>query len=369
MNKYKIFLITILLSLLFSFNLWAQEYRLVAEELYSFGKAFFKEARYVEAKHEFEKCLLVNPGHVLAKRLLGLCEKKIAPEKKKIMLLVLEEAEKKIKPKLEARLKTTPRKQEPPRAPSQRVNWTLKQGTWQLKQGEFYGETYNKYYWHNKEFDGDGNKNSWAYNGEYYEIRTEYKLEYGLTDRYTLLLYPVFKRVNWKDDNQDITRTGYVEIWPGVQYLLFDKPFFGWLRGRVKFPANYREGADVTAALGTHQIDTELKLLTAQPWPELPGYTKFELGFKARNEEPANAILYFSQLGYNLRENLLLELTLDGQESLAQTGGINEDWIKYTVGPIIKVGLFNIKFGYGNTFAGKNTSAAEEVYLSAYTWW
>jgi hypothetical protein len=181
------------------------------------------------------------------------------------------------------------------------------------------------------------------------------------------MLYTVAKEAHWKDDFKSCTRKGFVEMWPGVKYLLFDDPFFCWLRLRAKFPLHYSEEA--TPALEKHQIDGEFKILTAQPWLKLPGYTKFELGFKGRNEEPTNEIIYFTQLGYNLTKNLILELALDGQEGLAQTGGLDEDWIKATFGPIFKVGFLNIKLGYGNTFAGKNTSAAQEVYSSIYTFW
>lgn len=341
MNRYKIFIL-IAAGLLFTSKVLAQEYTLAAETLYSFGQAFIKQERYPEAKQELQKCLMLNAQHKQAKKLLELCDQRLARKREEAIEKTL-----------------TPLKQKSP--------WGLKQGTWYLEKSEFYGELYTKYYWNNHKFDDNGKKKRWDYDGKGDEITTELKLEYGLTDKYTLMLYTVAKEAHWKDSFKSCTTRGFTEMWPGVKYLLSEKPFISYLRLRTKFPFDYSEEA--VPALGKHQIDGEVKICTAQPWPKLPGYTKFELGFKARNEEPANEIIYFSQLAYNLTDNLIMELSLDGQEGLASTGGVDEDWLKYTVGPILKFGLLNIKFGYGNTFAGKNTSAADEVYLSVYTWW
>ena len=380
--------------LILASRLYAEEYRQSAEVLFSFGEAYLKENRYGDAKTELRKCLMLNPNHQGAKQILQQLEEKTAkseekivkreekpvkPEEEPVKFTKNESREKAIKLALEEAKKRTlgekvlekesppitPAKEKTPILPSERVAWALKQGTWQLKQGDFYGELYSKYYWHKDKFDDKGNKKNWDYEGKYNEIRTELKLEYGLSDKYTLMLYTVAKEAHWKDSLKSSTRKGFVEMWPGIKYLLFDDPFLCWLRLRTKFPLHYSEEA--VPAIGTHQIDEEIKLLTAQPWPKLPGYTKFELGFKARAEEPSNEIIYFTQLGYDLIENIILELTLEGQKGVG--GGIQEDWIKGTFGPIFKVGLLNIKFGYGNTFAGKNTSAADEVYLSVYTFW
>ncbi len=273
------------------------------------------------------------------------------------MLLALEQAQKNIKPQTEQETL------EPP----------IQKGAWTLKKGKFYSELYTKYYWHNHKFDDNGKKVRWAYDGKGNEIRTELKFEYGLTDKYTLMLYAVAKEAHWKDSDKSCTRKGFVEMWPGVKYLLFTDPFIGALQFRMKFPFDYSEEA--VPALGTHQIDGEIKFLTAQPWPKLPGYTKFELGFRARNEEPPNEIPYFSELGYNLTPKIILKTTLDGNEGLAQTGGTDEDWLKYTVGPIFKIkdtlnqDILNIEFGFGHTFYGKNTSAAKEVFITLSNEW
>ena len=276
------------------------------------------------------------------------------------MLAALDGLEKNIKPQPEAKANVhEENKFLPP---------PIQTGAWGFKKGSLYTEIYTKYYWSTYQFDARGHKKRWAYGGRYSEIRSELKLEYGLTDRYTLMLYAPYKEAHWKDDFQKRTQKGLVEIWPGVKYLLFLEPFSCALQARAKLPLDYSEEA--VPALGKHQIDAEFKILTGQIWPRMPGYTKLEFGFRGRKEEPANEIPYFFELGYNLNPRLILKATIDGQKGLAHRGQIVEDWVKGTFGPIIKISdAFNLEFGYGKTFAGKNTSLAQEVYLSASSVW
>lgn len=358
MNGYKIFFIIILLSFFLIPNLLAQDYSTAVETLFDFGKTFLQQKRYAEAKHEFEKCLLLNPQHSQAKNLLELCKKKMMPEKDRVMLLALEETEKKVKPKPESRTPVALEKESlaPP----------IQKGAWTLKKGETYAELFSKYYWHNSQFTNERKEKKWDYDGKGDEIMTELKLEYGLTDTDTLLFYTVAKEAHWKDSFKSSTRKGFTQVEPGIKHLLFSEPFICTLQFKTKFPLHYSEQA--TPALSKHQIDGEIKILTAQPWPKLPGYTKFETGFRLRAEEPSNEIPYFFEFGYNLTPNLIFKTTLDGQSAVG--GGTKEDWTKYTIGPIIKIGeLFNIQFGFGHTFTGRNTSAAKEVFTSLSRQW
>lgn len=370
MKTYKICLIIILASLIFTPLLPAKEYDLAAEGLCSFGKAFLKQQRYAEARHEFQKCLIINPQHNEARSLLRLCERKITPAKDRAILLALDNLEKKSKAET---LVITPQKKEPPQTQPKEISQEeeslappVQKGAWTLKKGQTYVELFTKYYWNNSQFNNGREKERWNFGGKYKEIMSQLKLEYGLTDTETILLYTTAKEANWKDDFNDSTRKGFTQIEPGIKHLIFTDPFIGTLQLKAKLPLHYSEEA--VPALGKHQIDGEIKFLTAQPWPKLPGYTKFELGFRYRAEEPSNEIPYFFEFGYNLFPSLILKTTLDGQTAVG--GGSKEDWLKYTVGPIFKIGdLFNIEFGYGNTFTGRNTSAAQEVFTTLSRQW
>ncbi len=105
MKTYRIFLVIIVASFLFTPLLCAKEHDLAAEALFSFGKAFLMQQRYTEAKQEFYKCLMLNPQHKKAQSLLELCERKMASGKDMAILLALEAIEK--KSKAEAPVKIT----------------------------------------------------------------------------------------------------------------------------------------------------------------------------------------------------------------------------------------------------------------------
>ena len=249
---------------------------------------------------------------------------------------------------------------------SERGAWGLRQGVWFLKKGESYAEIYSKYYWHNRQFDSNGDKHRWGYGGKGHEKETELKLEHGLTDKHTLMVSFNFKDAYWEDDYKKSATSGFVYARPGLKYLLFEKPYLAYLQLKVKLPFGFDEHE--TPSIGTHQIDAEIKLMTAQSWPKLHGYTKLEFGFRERYEEPTNEIPYFAQFAYNISDNILLELSLDGQEGLGEAGKVAEDWAKFTIGPVFRIGLLNLKFGYGITLFGKNTTAAEEFYSAIYGW-
>jgi len=376
MNKRIILLIIVSLSLVFTSLVFAKDYDLSSEELFAFGQALFKQERYPEAKAELEKCLLLNPKNTQAKDLLDLCTTKIAPDKEQAMLLALENVEK------ESSSPAAPVSKEPEKPAKQERNILgeqqelteeeeslappIQKGAWTLKKGQLYTEIYTQYFWDNAQFTNGREKERWAYNGKYKEIMSQLKLEYGLTDWDTILLYTTAKQATWKDEFNTSTRKAFTRIEPGIKHLLFAQPFIGTLQLKAKIPLNYN--AQATPSLDSHQIDIETRFLTAQPWPKLPGYTKFEVGFTYRAEEPSNEIPYYFEFGYNLRPYFILKASLDGKTAIG--AGTKEDWLVYTVGPIFKIGdLFNIEFGYGDTFAGRNTSVGKKIFSAISRQW
>ncbi|MDD4953480.1 MAG: hypothetical protein PHG40_01070 [Candidatus Omnitrophica bacterium] len=361
MKKIKVFLIFIALSAIPLLSCLAGEPGAAAEALFDSGRKFFREQRYSDAQLEFKKCLLADPGYQKAKFYLGLCEERMNFRRNEAMRLAMDNIKDKTQASSETQT-TDVTDQENSIAPS------VGKGAWTLKKGEMYAELYSKYYWHNRHFNDERHSERWDYQGKGNEIRQELKLEYGYDDRLTMLLYTVYKQAHWKDSFNKGNVKGFEEIWPGVKYNIFQKPFILTMQGKMKFPFDYDE--HTTPALGTHQIDGELKILTAQPWNKIKSYTKVEFGYRWRAEEPSNEIPYYFEFGYNPKRWLVLKTSLDCNESLANTGGTNEDWMKYTIGPIFKFkGLGSIELGFGHTFFGKNTSAAKEFFSSISTQW
>jgi len=297
--------------------------------------------------------------------------KGLSPQREKAMLAALKKAE-----VVTAKSEKTPpptkptppleekAAQEKPTAPKE-IPPTEK-GAWTVPKGQLYTEIYNKFYWHHNQFDDRGKRVCWNFDGKYNEIRSELKLEYGLTDNFSLLFSTPYKEAHWKDDFASYTRKGIVEYWAGAKYKLFDNPFIFSIQTRGKFPADYNEN-DVPS-LGSTTTDAEIRLLSGKSlYPLINGYVKAETGFKARNSIQANEIPYFGEFGYNLFSNLILKTTLDGIKGVRHTGRI-EDYSVWTASLIFKLPhSSSVELGYGSTFAGKNTSAADEVILSLAT--
>lgn len=372
MKKFTISLSALLLTFLISFPAYSQS-NLPSEISFAFGKTLYSQNNYSGAKIELQNCLKINQGHVQAKKLLRLCEEKIKEgEKDRAMQLTLNNAEEEALLKQKAlenktRLKQTPGGETELTAEELSLEPPTEKGAWTLKKGQLYMEMYTKYFWNNAQFNNDRKKQRWDYNGKSNEIRAEYKLEYGLIDQCTLLLNTVAKDARWKDDFNSYSKRGFTEIWPGIKYLIFTKPFICSLQAKAKFPFDYDE--HTTPSLGPRTIDGEFKILTAQPWPKLPGYTKLEVGFRGRTQKPANELPYYFELGYNLTPKIIFKTTIDGFKGVDGTGDI-ESLTKYTGSWIIKLtDRFNIEFGYGDTFYGKNTSAGREIYTTISSLW
>ncbi|HTY45739.1 MAG TPA: hypothetical protein VMD52_07120 [Patescibacteria group bacterium] len=236
-------------------------------------------------------------------------------------------------------------------------------GAWTVPGGKLYCELYNKYYWHHAQFDDDGHRVGWAYGGKYNETTTDLKLEYGLKDTTSLLLELPYKVAHWKDDFGRYTTRGLADWWTGVKYRLATEPLITSVQARVKIPGDYNKNA--IPALGRKQTDYELKLLFGKDLSRLiNGYAKLETGYRFRTHLPTDEIPYFLEFGYNLTKALILKTTLDGVKGIPGTGEIEEDYTKWTLGTIWKIKNYGIELGYGDTFMGKNTSAAQEMILS-----
>ncbi len=383
MNKLKILLLITLLALIFCPGLSAQEHSLAGEYLYKLGQTYFQQNRYADAEIELKKCLTLNPQHKGALELLQRIEGgPVKPAKgelrEKAMLLALEETEKKMEEtekkiplskKQEVIKKTIP--EEKTEVLAEEVSdkeFPFIGGAWGVPKGHYQLELYTKYYYHDSQFDSDGNKTRWGYGGKGSEIYTEFKIDYGFSDNVTLWAHIPFKEAYWKDDYAKRKTEGFADIWLGGKYRFLDNPMVLSLQLLGKFPAGYNENA--SPSLGKDQLDYEITLLSAKTFGPL--YLKADSGYRWRNEEPADTVPYFLELGYQAFDRILFKTSLDGVESLSRTGQV-EDYTKWTLSTLftLKRGLnphlstkdkLEFELGYGETFTGRNSSAASEIF-------
>ncbi|MEW5758269.1 MAG: hypothetical protein AB1755_02190 [Candidatus Omnitrophota bacterium] len=372
---------------------FAQESMLAANYLIQFGKTYYDQESYLEAKQEFERCLLADPNNRTAKEYLAKISAKLKQTSKitdkqanrlakqtsttiskrqaaiqeALNNINKEDKNQYVKEKLQKKPKTglennlTVNEEKKKEAEKKFETWVG--GAWTLPRNLLYLEIFMQYYWHNQQFNNSRKKVYWAGGGKDIERNVELKIDYGITDNLTCMISAPHKSLLWKDVWQRNRTKGVSEVWTGLKYKIVADPITLTPRIRVKIPTNYNPNK--TPSLGKDQWDYEFMLLTAKNFQPWPFYAKFDTGYRVRSgSRTTDEIPYFFEAGYVPFNWLLLKTTIDGVNGIGGTGETQEDYTKFTVGT-----LFNFfrqckfEFGYGRTFAGKNTSAADEWYF------
>lgn len=271
-------------------------------------------------------------------------------------------------------------------------------GAWTVPKGNWYVELYNKYYWHDSRFDANRDSTKWGYGGRYTEWMSELKAEYGITDKFNLLASIPYKHAMWSDHFNHNVTSDVGDSWARAKYRFFDEttmPFVFSGQGGVRIPGPYKEKDSPT--LGSKEWAGEIRLIASKSFSFLPSYGGVEVAYRPRLKDPANEIPYFFEYGYYPTNWVMLKGTLDGVKAIRGTG-IKEDYAKWTASIILSLrgtfGTFRkkaleeeameeveigwpavlwrlkryigeIELGYGNTFIGKNTSAASEIFFKA----
>ncbi|MEA3560919.1 MAG: tetratricopeptide repeat protein [Candidatus Omnitrophota bacterium] len=333
----------------------------MADFLFQLGKKYCEEGNYQQALRELNKALLINPGHKQALKYIELIEEKTGLGKKGIIREKAVIRKKAIAQSLEKAEGKAEEKS------AHKATWTG--GAWGYPKGYCNFELYSRYYWHNSQFDHEGNIIRWGFNGSYKEILTELKVEYGLTGKVTLKGYFPYKYARWEDDFAVNTTSGLADIWLGGQYRFLDDPLVMAVQLRGKFPAGYDENA--IPSLGSGKIDGEVGILSGKSFDPLPCYLKAESGYRARGGEQTDEIPYYFEFGYKAWDGLILKVALDGIEGLGSTGDIEQDYTKWATGLVYNIksvtkGLtptesFDLEIGYARTFSGKNAGSASEI--------
>ena len=270
-------------------------------------------------------------------------------------------------------------------------------GAWVVQKDDWRVESYNKSYRADTDFDADGNKAPKPNNGEYSEFRTEFKADYGFSDRLNLLLAAPLKWAEYEDDNVNLKTDGVEDIRIGAKYAFNDDPVASRVfsvQATVKIPGGYDK--DESPPLGDGQTDVELRLLVGQSFLReretrdagaLPrgdprgeatrdrAFAGLELGYRWRADAPADEIVYLAQGGWLVCGGVSLQGELDGVKSIEGTGD-EEDYHIWRAGLLYqsKGGASPIRFGrtfgagawYGATYAGRNTSEGKEFIVKVF---
>ncbi len=208
-------------------------------------------------------------------------------------------------------------------------------GAWTQPKGKFYSRISYDYYEADKYFHdggasrsyspGDGKKRDIEYEEDLYSLY----LEYGVTDKLSLIASLNYKEAEWcykaggtpfvaVDKVARTSGLGDQEL--GLRYRIFntEKGVFS-IQAMYKTPEGYDE--DDTGPLdiqrGDSQEDYELRLMYGQSlYPAIPGYFNVELGYRWRTQEPADEFKYLLELGIDFTSRFYGRVKLDGSANL-----------------------------------------------------
>jgi len=193
---------------------------------------------------------------------------------------------------------------------------TCHAGAWTMKKGKLYDRFGINYYFADEYFDGDGDRRGFASDGEFKDFHLNNYIEFGLTDKITLINSIYYKSIESENDFVKQETWGVADIDVGAKFKLSEGSW-GILSAQTlfKLPGPYDDNEDLP--LGNGQIDFDARLLYGRSlYPYIPGYCNFEIGYRWRFEDPSDELRYLIEIGVDITRNLYGRVKLDGIYSI-----------------------------------------------------
>ena len=189
-------------------------------------------------------------------------------------------------------------------------------GAWTQQKGKLYDRLSLNYYFADDEFDKHGSRTDFVSNGKFKDSNVNNYIEYGLTDKITIINSLYHKHIEKEDDLQEMKTRGIGDIDLGLKYKLTEGSW-GVLstQALIKIPEAYDKHDKLP--LGNGQYDVEVRLLYGRSlWPHIPGYCNFELGYRWRFDDPSDEFRYLIEFGMDFTKELYGRIKLDGIYSM-----------------------------------------------------
>ncbi len=135
-------------------------------------------------------------------------------------------------------------------------------GAWTVPRNRWYAEYFSRYFGAKHDFDARGNSGRKPKTAVFRDIRHEWKLEYGLTDRVNLLASVPYQSSHYRDDNTDLLNTGVGDVYVRTKLRLSTAPAVSSLQFSWKIPSAY--DPNVSPALGDGQVDFDSRVLISK---------------------------------------------------------------------------------------------------------
>ena len=252
-------------------------------------------------------------------------------------------------------------------------------GAWTQEVGGYYLKLSGLSFTTTKELDADGN--SLLRPGELTDLALSSYLEYGLTDRLTLVASMPYKRVEetryvgGRQNGVAVTESSsdLGDLETRLRWQLQTDPVVLSVALGGKIPLGYEAERTTRVPLGTGEFDQDVRLLAGRSFYPLPLYVTSELGLRHRGGRFSDEILYAAEAGYTMGR-LMLKANLSGVRTLGdcgdagQGGGLIGDQNTFKISPGVIYSLrpeWQLSFDAISVANGCNTATGTTIVVGA----
>lgn len=247
-------------------------------------------------------------------------------------------------------------------------------GPWTLKQKKLWMEVFTRFFHSKYAFDHDADRSRWDHGGQSEIWDLEVKAEYGVTDRFNLLLGVPYTWSTWRNDWNDVPpnlknkNEGFKEINFGAKYRITEKPvvsavqvkaYVDTVDDQITAPDlyDYGDGIEFRAMVG--------KAFTIK---KRPCYVSAESGYfwqidRGNEASFANYVPIFAECGFSPFNWLMWKTELDIRLSHLGTG-VQKDTLTWRTGPIINL----LGRGFSSVEKGGDSSLNLELLIGNTAW-
>lgn len=204
-------------------------------------------------------------------------------------------------------------------------------GAWTQPQRHYFFKVASSFFSTDEEFNHQGKRleimdEQTAFeNASFRDINVNTYLEYGLTDRLTLVATLPFKGLSTQRDvligggaerlKERLHVVGPGDLTLSGRHLLLAAPLTLAVQGGIKLPLLYDERPNNNGPpLGSGTVDGEVHLLAGRSLYPLPSYLTGSIGYRRRGGRLHDEVIYAAEVGYTVGR-ALIKLTLDGVQN------------------------------------------------------
>lgn len=182
-------------------------------------------------------------------------------------------------------------------------------GAWTQKKGGYYLKAAAGYLNSNQDIDALGNRIQKAGMGKLRDLNYSAYLEYGLTDRLTVVGSAPYRRL--VDTRTFLTgtalekRSGFGDLELRFRWSIADRPLVTSVAFGGKIPLWYDEDPGTRVPLSSTEVDGDVRLLLGKSLYPFPGYVTGELGFRRRGGPFSDELFYSLEAGVTVHRVLL----------------------------------------------------------------